>query len=59
MFESYAIKLQELERKDIHALKARINDLKRMERGLRNDLEEADHNKVLILNERESLLTAN
>lgn len=42
-FKSYGVHLEDLEKKDIAALKKRIGDLNGMKNNLARDLREADH----------------
>ena len=58
-FKAYGVHLEDLEKRDLQSLKKRINELKSMQRNLQNDLQEADHLKTSLLQEREQDLIPN
>lgn len=58
-FKAYGLHLEDLEKRDIQALKKRIGDLKGMQNNLARDLREADAAKTSLLHDREQDLVAN
>lgn len=58
-FESYALKIEELEQKDIKQLKLRKQRLAEMKRNILKDLEDAQFDKEEKLRERERIHSDN
>lgn len=58
-FKAYGLHLEDLEKRDLQALKKRIGELKGMQNNLARDLRDADAHRTNLLQDREQDLIAN